>query len=170
MIELRTLGVLDLRGPDSTDCRAVLAQPKRLGLLAYLAAATPRRFHRRDSLLAMFWPDLDQDRARAALRRSLYFVRSALGADVILGRGEEEVGIGEGALWCDAAAFAAALDAGDEAAAMALYQGPLLDGFYVAGATEFERWLDRERAILRDRAAAAAWVLADRAAAAGDAG
>ncbi len=170
MIELRTLGVLDLRGPASADCRAVLAQPKRLGLLAYLTVATPRRFHRRDSLLATFWPDLDQDRARAALRRSLYFVRSALGADVIVGRGEEEVGMGDGALWCDATAFAAALDAGDDVGALALYQGELLDGFYVTGAAEFERWLERERVALRARAAGAAWTLADRAALAGDAG
>ena len=96
MIELRTLGVLDLTGPDGTDCRAVLQQPKRLGLLAYLAVSAPRRFHRRDSLLAVFWPELDQDRARAALRRSLYFIRTALGPGVIEGRGEEEVGIGVG--------------------------------------------------------------------------
>jgi len=41
----------------------VLAQPKRVALLAYLAAATPRRLHRRDSLLALFWPELDQEHA-----------------------------------------------------------------------------------------------------------
>jgi DNA-binding SARP family transcriptional activator/Tfp pilus assembly protein PilF len=169
MIELRTLGVLDLRGPAGSDCRAVLQQPKRLGLLAYLAVSAPRRFHRRDSLLAIFWPELDQDRARAALRRSLYFIRTALGADVLAGRGEEEVGIGEGTLWCDAEAFTTAVEGGDLARALELYQGDLLEGFFVAAAPEYEHWLERERSRLRSQAARAAWTLADRAAERGDA-
>ena len=169
MIELRTLGVLDLSGPAGSDCRAVLQQPKRLGLLAYLAVSAPRRFHRRDSLLAVFWPELDQDRARAALRRSLYFIRTALGADVLAGRGEEEVGIGEGTLWCDAEAFTTAVEGGDLARALELYQGDLLEGFFVAAAPEYEHWLERERSRLRSQAARAAWTLADRAAERGDA-
>src|SRR5215217_7103766 len=85
MIELRTLGVLDLRGGDGQEFRAVLQQPKRLALLFYLAVASrTRRFHRRDALLALFWPELDTDHARAALRRSLYFLRRSLGAEVIV--------------------------------------------------------------------------------------
>src|SRR5687768_7144596 len=87
MIELHTLGMLDLRASEARDVLAVLQQPKRLGILAYLAADPPRRFHRRDSLLALFWPDLDEEHARAALRRSLHFLRSALGAEVLTGRG-----------------------------------------------------------------------------------
>src|SRR5215212_10529857 len=107
MIELRTLGVLDLRGGDGQEFRAVLQQPKRLALLVYLAVASrTRRFHRRDALLALFWPELDTDHARAALRRSLYFLRRSLGDDVVEGRGDEEVGVAEERLWCDAAAFA----------------------------------------------------------------
>jgi len=168
MIELRTLGGIDLRGPAGADCQAVLQQPKRLALLAFLAASTPRRFHRRDTLLAMFWPELDQDRARAALRRSLYFIRSALGAEVLPGRGEEEVGVGEGALWCDAAAFAEAAAAGEHARALELYRGDLMPGVFVSGAAGFEEWLDRERAALRALAARSAWALADEAAARGD--
>jgi DNA-binding SARP family transcriptional activator len=167
-LELRTLGVSDLRGPADADCQAVLQQPKRLALLAYLATSSPRRFHRRDSLLAMFWPDLDQDRSRAALRRSLYFIRTALGPDVIAGRGEEEVGVEAAALWCDATAFEQAMDAGDLSTALGLYQGELLSGMYVAGAPEFERWLERERTRLRERASAAAWSLAEAAATGGN--
>ena len=161
MIRFHTLGVLDLRDAAGQELRAVLQQPKRLGLLAYLAVASPRRFHRRDSLLALFWPDLDQDHARAALRRALYFLRSELGPDVVAGRGDEEVGAPEAEVWCDAAALDQALAAGDAAAALALYRGVLLDGLYVAGAsTEFQDWLDRERLRLRDRAGAAAAAVA----------
>ncbi|MGE0353537.1 MAG: BTAD domain-containing putative transcriptional regulator [Gemmatimonadales bacterium] len=161
MIELRTLGRLELR-QDGHDVPAVLKQPKRLALLAYLGASTPRRFHRRDSLLALFWPDLDASHARAALRRAIYFLRKALGDTVIAGRGDEEIAVDEAGFWCDAAAFELALAEGKLEAALRLYQGDLLEGFFVTQASEFERWLDQERVRLRDRAAAAARQLAGR--------
>ena len=166
MIELRTLGRLDLR-QDGTEARAVLRQPKRLAFLAYLAIASPRRFHRRDALLALFWAELDQAHARAALRRALYFLRKALGEGVIAGRGDEELSAPEEAVWCDVAAFERALAAGKLEEALELYHGDLLEGFFVSQAPEFERWLDLERTRLRDRAAAAARSLTDRAEAAG---
>jgi DNA-binding SARP family transcriptional activator len=163
MIRFHTLGVLDLRGPDGGEVGAVLRQPKRLGLLAYLAIASPRRFHRRDSLLALFWPELGEERARAALRRALYFLRGKLGADVVTGRGEDEVGVSD-AVWCDVGALDVALAAGDFDSAMALYRGPLLEGLHVTGAApDFTEWLDRERDRVRGRAAAAARSLLTRA-------
>ena len=161
MIRFHTLGLLDLRDAEGRELRAVLQQPKRLGLLAYLAVATPRRFHRRDSLLALFWPELDQEHARAALRRALYFLRAELGAEVVSGRGDDEVGVSETVLWCDAAALEQSLTAGDAEGALAHYRGPRLEGLYVAGAApEFQDWLDRERGRLRERAGAAARALA----------
>jgi DNA-binding SARP family transcriptional activator len=163
MLELRTLGLLDLHGPEGTDCGPILRQPKRLALLAHLAVSTPRRFHRRDTLLGIFWPDLDAAHARAALRRALYFLRQGLGDGVIVGRGEEEVGIDDAALWCDATAFDAAIAEGRSADALALYRGELLDGFFLSGVPEFERWLDGERALRRGQASRAAWTLAERA-------
>ena len=57
MFKLRTLGGLDLRGPTGEELTQVLVQPKLVGLLTYLAGSTTSRFHRRDSLLAVFWPD-----------------------------------------------------------------------------------------------------------------
>jgi DNA-binding SARP family transcriptional activator/TolB-like protein len=164
LIQFHTLGTLDLRGSDGREVRAVLQQPKRLGLLAYLAVASPRRFHRRDTLLALFWPELDQEHARAALRRALYFLRAELGPDVVSGRGDDEVGVPMQALWCDATALDRASDEGESERAVALYRGPLLEGLYVAGAApEYQEWLDRERSRLRGRAAAAARSLVDRA-------
>jgi len=47
MIELRLLGSLSLTDPGREELPAILRQPKRLALLAYLAVATPRGFHRR---------------------------------------------------------------------------------------------------------------------------
>src|SRR5207253_2818255 len=60
--------------------------------------------------------------------------------------------------------FEDALERRDDAAAAELYAGPFLDGFYLSGAEEFERWLDAERARLRQRAAAALERLATAAA------
>src|SRR5256712_4532023 len=165
MIRLHTLGALDLRGPDGRELRSVLQQPKRLALLAYLALATPRGFHRKDTLLALFWPELDQEHARHALRQAVHMMRRALGADVVVSRGEDELGLGEDVLWCDAVAFEQALDAGQLAQAVELYRGEFLGGFFVSEAgPAFEQWLERERARLRQRAAEAAWVLAEGAA------
>jgi len=169
MIELRTLGSLDLRGADGFELRPVLQQPKRLALLAYLAVAHPPRFYRRDTLLAMFWPELDGEHARAALRRALYFLRRSLGDGVILGRGDEEVGLSAQELSCDAALFQRAIAEERPEDALALYRGALLEGVYVSGAPEFERWLEETRAALHGQAASAAWTVADRAEERGDA-
>lgn len=64
MIRLHTFGALDLRSAEGRELRGVLAQPKRTALLAYLVLASPRGFHRRDTLLTVFWPEFDQERAR----------------------------------------------------------------------------------------------------------
>jgi hypothetical protein len=123
MIEFRKLGLLDLRAGDGREIRAVLQQPKRLGLLAYLSVSRPHRFHRRDTLLALFWPGLDQEHARAALRRSLYFLRSELGPDAISGPGDEEIAVPEEVLWCDTTAVNRALSSGDITVVLDLYRG-----------------------------------------------
>lgn len=164
MIELRTLGAVDLRDGEGREVGSVLAQPKRLALLVYLAVARPGDFHRRDTLLGLFWPELDQARARAALRKAVLFLRRGLGAGALLGRGDEELGLAAALVACDAVAFERAVVEGRFGDALDLYRGDLLDGFFVAGAPEFERWVERERPRLRERAAGAAWALAEAAA------
>lgn len=164
-LELYTLGGADLRTPEGASLRAILQQPKRLALLVYLATATPGRPVRRDLLLARFWPDLDQEHARSALRRALYFLRQACGAEVLVGAGDEEVGVDPDRLWCDALGFDQAIDGNDLTQALELYRGHFLDGFYVQGAPEAEAWFDRERSRRRYEAALAAWQLARQPAA-----
>ncbi len=163
MLELRTLGAADLRIRDGAELTAVVQQPKRFALLAYLAIDAPSRFVRRDTLLGLFWPELDSEHARAALRRALYFLRRSTGDGVVVGRGEEEVGVAPGSLWCDAVAFREAVRAGNPAGALELYRGPLLEGLYVAGAPDAQDWLDRERARLKELAQDAARTLARHA-------
>jgi DNA-binding SARP family transcriptional activator/TolB-like protein len=168
MIELRTLGLLDLRYADGREIRSVLAQPKRLALLVYLALGVPGRFARRDTLLAMFWPESSDERARGAFRQAVLYLRRSLGAGVLVNRAEDELGIADGTIRCDAAELRAALDSGAAETALSLYRGDLLDGLFVADAPEFERWLGAERATLKAQTAAAAWTLADDAASAGE--
>ena len=168
MVELRILGSLQFSAADGRQVETLVRHAKRTALLAYLAAAIPRGPHRRDTLLALFWPESDAPHARAALNQALYVLRSALGDEAIAPRGDGEVGLSGDVVWCDAAAFEAALDARRPGDALALYRGNLLEGFFVTGAPEFERWLERERARLRERASQGAWALAEERAAARD--
>jgi DNA-binding SARP family transcriptional activator len=169
MIELRTFGALDLRSSDGRDFRPILDQPKRLALLTYLAAAAQRgRFHRRDSLLALFWPERDAACARATLSRALYFLRSHLGEGVLLSRSDADVGLPAQTFCCDVTDFDEALKTDRFDDALALYRGEFLEGFHVSDAPEFERWVDSKRRELRDRAAYAARTLSQAANASGD--
>ena len=160
MIELRTLGSLELTSTDGEAVGSVLAQPRRAALLCYLALASPRGFHRRDTLLALFWPEDDAEQARHALRQSVYFLRQALSRKTIVSRGDDELALAPNRLHCDVWAFNAALDQGRPAEALALYRGELLAGFHISAAPGFEHWLDQERARVRQLAVEAAWGLA----------
>ena len=162
MIELRLLGRLSLTSADGREVRGLLGQPRRLALLAYLAAASPQGFHRRDTLLALFWPELDQEHARAALRQALHVVRDALGGDAVTSRGDEAIGLDFAQVSCDVAAFERALRDGQLEEALDLYRGALLEGFFISDAPEFERWLETARARLQQAAAGAAEAMADR--------
>ena len=159
-IALRVLGNVELSSA-RPGADALLAQPKRLALLAYLAAARPRGMHRRDRLVAMFWPEHGQEHARAALRKAVWAIRQALGDDAIRSRGDEDLACDLAVVQVDAAAFDTALGEDRLALALELYRGDLLDGFH-ADAPGFERWLEDERRRYREAAAQAAWTLAER--------
>jgi serine/threonine-protein kinase len=168
VIEFRVLGSLDLRGSEGQDLLSVLSQPKRLALLVYLALASPRGFHRRDRLVGLFWPELDQDRARAALRKSLHYLRRSLGEGTVLSRGDEAVGLDFQRIWCDVVAFEEALERGALEEALKFCRGRLLDGFSTPESSDFEQWLEAERRHFQRQAVDAACHLGDRAAEGGD--
>jgi TolB-like protein/DNA-binding SARP family transcriptional activator/Tfp pilus assembly protein PilF len=170
MIEFRLFGTVRLTDASGREVKSLLTRSRRLALLAYLAAATPRGLRRRDSLLALFWPELDQEHARAALRQALHVVRDALGAEVIVTRGDDEVGLDLDRLWCDVVAFDHAIATDQFGVALDLYQGDLLEGFFIPGAGEFERWLESTRGQLRAAASTAARVLVEQCETAGDLG
>jgi serine/threonine-protein kinase len=129
-------------------------------VLVYSLVEPDGGFIARDTLLSVFWPESDTERARNALRQSLGFIRATLGADVLEGRGRQSIGVRSSRLTCDALRFEELLDAGAPADALSLYRGDFLAGFHVAGSREFTDWVDRRRGILREGAAHAAWSLA----------
>jgi Tol biopolymer transport system component/DNA-binding SARP family transcriptional activator len=149
MIELRMLGAIRLEAADGSELDSILRQPKRLAVLAYLAAPTPGTRHRRDILLALFWPDLDTAHARTSLRNALYVLRQSLGDDVIHSMGDEEIFVDPKLLRTDLAELLAALQEGRVDDALAAYGGELLPGLFPAGSEGFQRWLDSERARLK---------------------
>jgi DNA-binding SARP family transcriptional activator len=164
MIELRVLGVLEVRVPDAADALPPgLTQPKRLALLLYLALAEPQGLHSRDRLLALLWPEADAESARHSLRNALHALRRGLGEDAIVLRGHAWVGIDAAAIRCDALELRAHLAAGEVDQSLALWRGDLAAGFHVSGAPDFERWLDDQRETFRGSVRRAAWRKADEA-------
>ncbi|HXL54241.1 MAG TPA: BTAD domain-containing putative transcriptional regulator, partial [Gemmatimonadales bacterium] len=168
MIELRMLGTLDLKGADGRAVHTILAQPKRLALLAYLAVHADHGA-RRDSVVALFWPDLDTAHARGALRQSLRFLRRELGDGILNGHSDEAIGFEPATVWCDVVAFEQACKAGQAGHALQLYQGGFLDGCFVSGGSpELERWIAAERTRLGQLAVRAAADVVERAEREGD--
>ena len=159
-IELCLLGGVELRGIDATLADRLLAQPKITALLTFLALSPDRRPQRRDRIVAMLWPELDQSHARTALRKAVHALRAALGPTTLRSRGDEEIALAAPPLWCDAVELSAAAENGRMLQAVTLYRGELLPGFHLSECIEFERWLDDERRSARECAAAAAWGLA----------
>lgn len=160
MIRLHLLGTVRLLDGDGRDIRAVLQQPKRLALLAFLAAARPHGAKRRDTLTGMFWGESDDASARRSLSQAIYFLRQKVHPDLFAGRFAEEIDLRAGEVWCDVVEFETALDEGRTADALALYTGEFMPGFHISEAPEWEKWLDTERDRLRKRASDAAWALA----------
>lgn len=169
MIELRLLGPVSMSGPSGTAVGAVLLQPKRLALLSYLAlSSSTEPLVSRDALLALFWPESDERRAREALRQGLRFLRRSLGSDALVSRGRIWVGVNRERVTCDVWRFEERLGAGDPAGALSLYGGELLQGVEVRDAVAFDQWLSERRREIARQAAGAAWSLAEQSRNEGD--
>lgn len=160
---LRTFGGLSLISANGVV--QAPAQRKRLGLLALLAAAGARGVPR-DRVVAFLWPESDEQRANAALHQLVYATKRELGPAIV--SAGAELALDPSVLSSDAAEFLAADDAGDFAAAVAVYAGPFLDGVFLRGLPEFERWVEQQRARFAQRYVAALEILAARAEQRGD--
>lgn len=167
-IRLHLLGGVEVKRVTDGVERTISLQSKRTAILAYLAMSKKSAFQRRDSIIGMFWPELSQDRARAALRKALHSLRASIGPHFVTARGDEEVGLAHDCVESDAAAFFHCFQAGDLEGAMSQYHGDFLPGFHLPDSPRFELWADAERTRLRAAAAGACIQLAERSEARGN--
>ena len=165
MLRINTFGGCVVRRDDGGE---VAIPRRRLALLLAVVTAGSRGVSR-EKLLALLWPELDDERGRAALSQALYALRKDLGSEDAIS-GTADLRADPAQVTSDRAAFLAAIDRGDDAEAVMLYRGPYLDGFYVREAPEFEAAVETERQGLTARYAAALERLAEREGAAGDHG
>jgi TolB-like protein/Tfp pilus assembly protein PilF len=167
------LGMLQLHvlGSPSVDrgnrpCGGAAGQRKSLALLALLAVAGGRGLSR-DKILAWLWPEIPADKATHRLAQLLYSLRRDLQSEELF-LATPDLRLNPLLLTSDLAEFTAALEAGDFPRAVAAYGGAFLDGFYLSGAPDFERWVEEERTRLQQRHAAALEEMARAAARRGE--
>ena len=132
-------------------------------LLAYLACHRGRAFSR-DHLAGLLWPEKSAEAARHALRQAAYNLRSRLaaaGVPPILHNHLELRFDPEAPCWLDVEAFDEALrrgagrdmiDSQQLAAAVQLFRGDFLAGFFVKESPAFEEWMLGEQQRLREGA------------------
>ena len=135
-----------------------LPRQKATALLAYLAYHT-RHPHAREGLIDLLWPEADLEEGRRNLRAQLHLLRELLAdpegdAGALLIADRTTVHLDPAAFTTDVAEFHAALQAAARAAdlpdrvrwleaAVALYRGELLPGYY-------EPWVLTERQALAE--------------------
>jgi DNA-binding SARP family transcriptional activator len=147
-----------LDGQPLPSFRTRLAQ----ALFIYLACEPER--HRREHLMALFWPGLPQASAQQNLRQNLYLLRRAI-TEVAAAAGQVAVPLvladsdtlqlnPAAAVVVDARRFAALIDRirpglGELEEAVALYRGDFLADFYLPDSNPFEEWAAARREAYR---------------------
>lgn len=137
---------------------------KAIALIVYLAIESQPRS--RDAIAGLLWPDHDQTRARAALRRTLSVLNKALDGHYLAIERERLSLVGTEGPWVDTREFhrllalrrthehpekevcAACLDPLRQA--VTLYRDDFLTGFTLRDSVTFEEWQLEQRQSLRD--------------------
>src|SRR5262249_40028033 len=133
---------LSLERRDAALSGAAL-QPRRLAVLAVLAVAGERGMPRA-KLLGYLWPEIDESRGRHALSQALYALRNDCGTGALV-VGSETLKLDTAVVESDVSEMERALAARDLERIARVHVGPFLDGLYIAGADEFERWVEELR-------------------------
>lgn len=137
-LELHTLSGARLTTDSGTE---LLGPGKPLAFLIYLACS-PRQTASREHLIDLLWSDLPAEKARHALRQTLWYLRQLLpeglrvsGSDVLLVT----------PLRLDRDEFLREAAADHLERAVTIYQHEFLNAFAVPGGLEFEHWAEIER-------------------------
>lgn len=141
MIDITTLGREVVR-KNGGEFGALAWHKQKFALLTYIAIEGPVS---RDRLLAMFWPERPEERARHSLSQALYALRRELDEDCLRVQGDSLV-----AHDCrvDIERLEQAAEQGDWETVISLYGGPFLDQFVLTGAPDFDAWQEQMRARL----------------------
>ena len=127
------------------------ATAKAQALLFYLAVTAQAAPHSRDALAALLWGEMGDAQARQNLRTVLHDLRSLVGDHLQIER--QTVAFNRASsYWLDVGCCGAAspplpapVDLAAHQAAVDLYQGEFLSGFYVRQAPAFEAWVLDQR-------------------------
>lgn len=135
---------------------------KAIALVAYLALA--KLPQSRDTLATLLWPDLDQERARAALRSTLPALTSLFSESWLIAD-RQTIGLKREAVWVDTGEFLALLTQSRSHQhppdtlcpeclsllehAIALYHDDFLTGFTLSDSAEYDDWQMFQRGWLR---------------------
>jgi TolB-like protein len=143
-LRLRILGNPGMdRGAGETE---PAVQGQALALLAVLACAGERGLAR-DKVLTLLWPESPAGAASHRLSQLAHWTRRTLDAPGLIA-GTSDLRLNRADLGCDLWDFEEARQSGRLERAAELYGGPLLDGFFLDGSGEFERWTESRRAVL----------------------
>jgi len=164
-LRLLTFGGLSLLAGDVTLTGAATRR-HRLALLALLSMARGRGLNR-DKIQAYLWAESDVERARHGLNQLVYFQRRHLDNEELF-VGRKTLRLNTDLITSDVWEFEDRLESGALESAVRLYTGSFLDGFFLKGAPEFERWVTSQRKRLAERCAEALGRLATASVARGD--
>jgi DNA-binding SARP family transcriptional activator/predicted ATPase len=161
-LRIALLGGLHITRGGSPLCD--FTSKKSAALLSYLA--TTARPHTREAISGLLWGDSSEDRARASLRTVLWDLRQHVAPFLVIDR--QRVAFDQDSPhWLDVAEFSHRIEttlshpanAGQEErgnaltdnqvdalqAAVSLYLGDFMAGFYVSDAPDFEEWVVKKR-------------------------
>ena len=127
-------------GPPRLERDGRIVEPdtrKATALLAYLALVGERPS--RDALAAFLWPEFDDRRAKAALRRTLSALKSTVGHQAVYAT-REQIGLEMDAVWCDLVTFRQLVAQEKWEMAVPLYRDDFLSGFTLRDSIPFDDW------------------------------
>ncbi len=115
---------------------------KNLALLIYLALAEGKT-NSRGHLVGLLWPEKPEEKARHSLNEAIRRLRSALGADRLISKGDR-LSLADVDLEVDAFEFEQIVR-DDPAVAIDIPTGEFLDGLVIEDAAPFEQWVAVQR-------------------------
>jgi DNA-binding SARP family transcriptional activator/Tfp pilus assembly protein PilF len=165
LIQIKLMGEFALRNGE-----AVVLPSKVQALLAYLTL-TDGNPVKREVIRELLWPDRGEDQARHSLRQALFVLRrdGFGGRDVVQSR-DNAISFYPGSATCDLHELREMIQPASGAswqAIVALYSGPLLNGFPPIS-SEFDDFVSGQRRMLETNVLAALDRIANEAATGGD--